>query len=121
MPVTTEMLDRAEPIEVDSVEMPVLAATDLVTSKWLAMDEHYCDFAQMFPIARALREQVAWHEVAQRTRGNVSRARSCRALATSTSCRTPRRLCSWRSEIDRDVLGGEVLLDALAAALATET
>ena len=71
MPVTTEILDRAEPIEVDSVEMPVLAATDLVTSKLLAMDEHYCDFAQMFPMARALREQVDWRDVAQRTHVNA--------------------------------------------------
>jgi Uncharacterised nucleotidyltransferase len=71
MPVTTEILDRAEPIEVDSVEMPVLAATDLITSKLLAMDEHYCDLGQMFPVARALREQVDWPAVAERTRDNA--------------------------------------------------
>jgi len=71
MPVTTEILDRAEPIEVDSVEMPVLAATDLVTSKLLALDEHYCDFTQMFPVARSLREQVDWPEVTSRTRDNA--------------------------------------------------
>src|SRR3954466_3648570 len=71
MPVTTEILDRAEPIEVDSVEMPVLAATDLVTSKLLALDEHYCDFSQMFPVARSLREQVDWPAVASRTRDNM--------------------------------------------------
>src|SRR3954447_469192 len=71
MPVTTEILDRADPIDVDSVEMPVLAATDLVTSKLLAMDEHYCDFGQMFPIARSLREQVDWPAVASRTRDNA--------------------------------------------------
>src|SRR3954470_15032701 len=71
MPVTTEILDRAEPIEVDSVEMPVLAATDLLTSKLLALDEHYCDFSQMFPVARSLREQVDWPAVGSRTRDNA--------------------------------------------------
>jgi hypothetical protein len=71
MPVTTEMLDRADAMEVESVEMPVLAATDLVASKLLAMDEHYCDFGQMLPFARSLREQVDWADVAARTRDNA--------------------------------------------------
>src|SRR4051812_29106131 len=71
MPVTTEILDRADLLEVDSVEMPVLAATDLLTSKLLALDEHYCDYSQMFPVARSLREQVNWPEVASRTRDNA--------------------------------------------------
>src|SRR3954447_9090076 len=71
MPVTTEILDRAETIEVESVDMPVLSATDLVTSKLLAMDEHYCDFGQMFPVARSVREQVDWAAVAERTRDNA--------------------------------------------------
>jgi hypothetical protein len=71
MPVTAEILDRAASIEVDSVAMPVLSATDLVTSKLLAMDEHYCDFSRMFPVARALREQVAWDQVAGRTQHNA--------------------------------------------------
>jgi len=71
MPVTMEILDRADMIEVDSVEMPVLSATDLVTSKLLALDEHYCDFGQMFPVARALREQVDWRDVTQRTGDNA--------------------------------------------------
>jgi hypothetical protein len=84
MPVTSEILDRADMIEVDSVDMPVLSATDLVTSKLLALDEHYCDFAHMFPVARALREQVDWAQVADRTRDNAfARAflQLCRDLA----------------------------------------
>src|SRR5436305_527465 len=71
MLLTTEILDRADMIEVDSVAMPVLAASDLVTSKLLAMDEHYCDFSQMLPIARSLREQVDWPSVASRTGDNA--------------------------------------------------
>jgi hypothetical protein len=29
----------------------------------MALDEHYCDFSRMLPVARALREQVDWAEV----------------------------------------------------------
>lgn len=65
--VTREMLDRAEMIEVDSVKMPVLAATDLMVSKLLALSEHYCDLAAMLPDMRALREQVDWAEVRRDT------------------------------------------------------
>ena len=60
LPVTKEMLERTDEIEVDSVAMPVLAATDLVLSKLLAMDEHYCDFAAELPVVRSIREQVDW-------------------------------------------------------------
>ena len=60
LPVTLEMLERADEIEVDSVAMPVLSATDLMLSKLLALDEHYCDFASLFPVARAVREQIDW-------------------------------------------------------------
>lgn len=71
MPVTVEMIERSDLIEVESVEMPVLASTDLITSKLLAMDEHYCDFSQMLPFARSLREQVDWAQVAERTSDNA--------------------------------------------------
>ena len=46
-----------------SVHMPVLTATDIVATKLMALDEHYCDFSRMLPVARALREQVDWAEV----------------------------------------------------------
>ena len=68
--VTAEMLDRADDIQVDSVEMPVLSATDLMLSKLLALTEHYCDFASLFPVVRALREQLDWPRLGQETAGN---------------------------------------------------
>ena len=46
--------------------MPVLAATDVVAEKLLALDEHYCDLAQVLPVVRALREQVDWETVSTR-------------------------------------------------------
>jgi Uncharacterised nucleotidyltransferase len=57
--------------EVISVEMPVIGATDLLTQKLLALDEHYCDLAKVLPVARALREQVDWACVAEWTAGHA--------------------------------------------------
>ena len=64
------MLDRAEEIEVLSIEMPVLSATDVLTSKLNALDEHYCDYSKLLPVARALREQVDWDRVRADTTEN---------------------------------------------------
>jgi hypothetical protein len=44
----------------------VLSATDVTTEKLLALDEHYCDLAEILPTLRALREQVDWPEVRRR-------------------------------------------------------
>jgi len=52
------------------VLMPVLAATDVVAGKLAALTEHYCDFARLLPVARALREQVDWAAVRDRTAAN---------------------------------------------------
>ena len=45
------------------MQMPVLAATELLVHKLAALDEHWCDFAMLLPVARALREQVDWERV----------------------------------------------------------
>jgi hypothetical protein len=60
VPVTDELVERADLRDVDSVAMPVVAATDLVAMKLRAMTEHYCDFSSVLPVARALREQIDW-------------------------------------------------------------
>jgi hypothetical protein len=78
-PVTREQLDAANEMRVDSVVMPVQSATDLLAAKLLVLNEHYCDFARLFPHVRALREQVDWpalHEVV----GHSPFARSFLAL-----------------------------------------
>ncbi len=69
-PVDTTMLDRAAEMEVLSIEMPVLSATDVLTSKLNALDEHYCDYSKLLPVARALREQVDWDRVRADTTEN---------------------------------------------------
>ncbi|MGW6025278.1 hypothetical protein [Streptomyces sp. NPDC055099] len=62
-PVTAELLGRASELPVDSVQMPVLAPTDLVRALLAAFSEHHCDFGAVLPIARQLREKIDWEEV----------------------------------------------------------
>jgi hypothetical protein len=63
-PVQRELLEGAEDLEVLSVVMPVISGTDLISEKLRALDEHSCDFTRLLPVARALREQIAWPDVA---------------------------------------------------------
>ena len=69
-PVESDLIERAELLPVLSVHMPVLAATDIVTTKLMALDEHYCDFGRLLPVARAMREQVDWSDVRRRVADN---------------------------------------------------
>ncbi|UOX99851.1 nucleotidyltransferase family protein [Blastococcus sp. PRF04-17] len=69
-PVETDLIERAEQLPVLSVHMPVLRATDILVTKLMTLDEHYCDFSRMLPVARALREQVDWAEVRRSVEGN---------------------------------------------------
>jgi hypothetical protein len=66
-PVTEDILGRVDVLEVGSVQMPVLSATDLVVTKLLTYRDHYADFGSSLPMVRALREQVDWAEVRRRT------------------------------------------------------
>lgn len=69
-PVPQDLVDRAEVRPVLSVEMPVLQATDIVVTKLMALDEHYCDFGRLIPVARGIREQVDWAAVGREVAGN---------------------------------------------------
>jgi hypothetical protein len=70
VPVESDLIDRAEELPVLSVHMPVLEATDIVVTKLMALDEHYCDYGRVLPVARALREQVDWDRVRTAVAGN---------------------------------------------------
>jgi hypothetical protein len=69
-PVQEGVLHDATEVEVLSVRMPVLAATDLVVQKLAVLSERYCDLGQVLPACRALREQVDWSRVREQTAGN---------------------------------------------------
>ena len=57
-PAQRATVQDADVLEVLSVEMPVLSATEVVVQKMLALDEHYCDLGPVIPVVRALREQI---------------------------------------------------------------
>jgi hypothetical protein len=59
-PVTPELLERSDVLEVLSVRMPVLAVTDLISTRLRTLTEHYCDFGALLLAVRAVREQIDW-------------------------------------------------------------
>jgi len=69
-PLVRPVLERATDVEVLSVWMPVIAATDLLSEKLAVLSERYCDLAAVLPTARALREQVDWGLVRDTVAGN---------------------------------------------------
>lgn len=69
-PATREVVEEADELEVLSVRMPVLSATEIVVQKMHVLAEHYCDLAEYIPLARSLREQVDWERVRAETSGN---------------------------------------------------
>lgn len=69
-PVTPALLERATTFDVLGVNMPVMAATDIVAYKVAVLTEHRSDFSALLPVVRALREQVDWPKVAARTADN---------------------------------------------------
>jgi hypothetical protein len=62
--------EDVDEIEVESVLMPVLSATELMADRLNAMEEHACDFGRVLPVARAVREQVDWAVVAEESKEN---------------------------------------------------
>ncbi|MGW0248512.1 hypothetical protein ACWDYH_17950 [Nocardia goodfellowii] len=63
IPVVGELIERAEPMLVESVMMPVLTATDLAVLKLLSLSEQHCDFGPLLRLSRPLREQIEWSTV----------------------------------------------------------
>ncbi len=66
-PVTEEMLERADELNVAAMRMKVARLEDVLTSKLLALDEQEPDLSQVLELARSLREQIDWDEVRERT------------------------------------------------------
>jgi hypothetical protein len=66
-PDARTVIERAEELTVDAVPMRVMAIDDVIASKLCAFDEHDLDFTGPLAIARALREQIDWAAVRERT------------------------------------------------------
>jgi hypothetical protein len=68
--VTDEVIERGEDLHVLGITIPVMAIEDVVATKLLALDEHSLDYSGVLEICRALREQIDWRSVRQRTGGS---------------------------------------------------
>jgi predicted nucleotidyltransferase len=66
-PVTDELLERAEVLEVQAMPMRVARLEDVMVTKLMALTEQEPDFGGVLEIARSLREQIDWNEVRART------------------------------------------------------
>jgi hypothetical protein len=54
-------------MEVQATRMRVLAPTDILVTKLLALKEHEVDYDSVLEISRALREKVDWDDLRRRT------------------------------------------------------
>ena len=70
-PVDDELFARADELEVNAVPMLVMAVDDVMVAKLKALDEHELDFERPLEFARALREQIDWDAVRERTRDSA--------------------------------------------------
>ena len=66
-PVTDDVIERAEELEILSMNMRVMALEDVLVTKLLALDEQDLDLKSTLEIARPLREQIDWDDVRERT------------------------------------------------------
>lgn len=62
-PVSRAFVERSDVLEVLSVRMPVMRATDVISQKLRSLSDHYCDFAPMLAAVRAVREQLDWQQL----------------------------------------------------------
>jgi Uncharacterised nucleotidyltransferase len=65
-----EEFERAEPLEVQSLEMLVMSLEDVLVTKLCTISETHLDFQPVVQLARAVREQVDWDAVRERTEGS---------------------------------------------------
>jgi hypothetical protein len=67
LPMTDEVIERGEHMEVLALPIRVMALEDVVSTKLLSMTEHYLDYSGVLAMTRALREQLDWDAVRERT------------------------------------------------------
>ena len=61
------LIERAECVNVAAMDFKVMAIEDVLFTKLNSLNEHYLDFSSALQIARALREQVDWERLRERT------------------------------------------------------
>jgi Uncharacterised nucleotidyltransferase len=65
--ISDQLLERGEELNTAGKLVPVMALDDILVTKLLALDEHNADYADLLLIGRALREQIDWGELRERT------------------------------------------------------
>jgi hypothetical protein len=65
--ITDEVIERGEELEVEAMAMRVMRPEDLLVTKLHAMTEHSINYRSCLEIARALREQIDWDDVRERS------------------------------------------------------
>jgi hypothetical protein len=66
--VTDEVIERGDFLHVLGITMPVMSMEDVLATKLLALHEHELDFTGLVRIARAVREQIDWRYLRDRTK-----------------------------------------------------
>jgi hypothetical protein len=67
VPITDDVMERAEELEVQAMPMRVMALEDVFVAKLLALEEHDLSYSNILQMARPVREQVDWERVRSRT------------------------------------------------------
>ena len=65
--VTDEVIERGDELSVLAMDMKVMALEDVLATKLLSLSEHRLDYSGALRIARALREQIDWDALRERT------------------------------------------------------
>jgi hypothetical protein len=69
-PITQEIIDRSDEGEVMALRAKVATLEDVLVSKLMAIKEQELNFSSVLEWSRALREQIDWVEVRERTQGS---------------------------------------------------
>jgi Uncharacterised nucleotidyltransferase len=68
--IDDRLFESADTISVLSIQMPVMRLEDVFATKLMSLTDHYLDYEGLLKLVRAVREQVNWDEVRQRTRSS---------------------------------------------------
>lgn len=65
--VTDELIERGEVLHVLGISIPVMSIEDVLATNLLALHEHKLDYTSLIRTARAVREQIDWAYLRDRT------------------------------------------------------
>lgn len=68
--VTDAVIERGDMLHVTGITIPVMSIEDVLATKLLALHEHELDYTAALRIARAVREQIDWRSLRERTQGS---------------------------------------------------